>query len=182
MKVRMGTKTGNMPKEALASHMANLLATRAISLNKEKEFRHALLKYKELAILFLNENKKFVFAFGEEDWVGAFFEFQQKRHELLMQDVVFKFTDGSVWSISLSDLANLKILSDHDAHHDKNVLLEQAVNLVQWAQEELSWNQIKSFASLKNIQDNDTMYEQEWHGVPKKIIRWRYPEDNEAGD
>lgn len=174
MKAKVGNKITNLSKDVIASHMANLLSTRAIISEKERDFKQAFTKYKELCLLFLKQNKKFVFAFGDELWLDEFLEFQKQQHELLMQDVVFKFSDGSVWTISLNDIANLKILNEPTEKHDKNKLLENAIDLVNWSQSDLSWEQLKNFATLKNIKPNDGLYNTEWKGVSKKIIMWHY--------
>jgi hypothetical protein len=174
MKVQVGNKTMSLPKETVASHMANLITTRLIMLGKIKDFRSSFLKHKELCMIFLRMNKKFVYSFGSDDWLEDFFKFQTKHHELLMQEIFFRFSDGSEWSISLNDLANLKIMHESNLKHDKTQLLEKPLELSDWAQSELTWDQIKDFAILRRIDDNSVQYNEEWPSVNKKVVQFSY--------
>ena len=173
MKVKLGNRSTTLPKEAVVAHMANLLTTRAIILGKEKDFKKSFSKYNELCILFLGQNKMFIYSFGDELWLEEFLNFQSELHEMLLQDVVFKFNDGSTWSIALSDLANLKIINESTEKHDKGKLLAEPIDLVFWAQTKLSWDQVKDLSTLRMIDDNIS-YKLEWPSVPKKIIKWQY--------
>ena len=91
-----------------------------------------------------------------------------------MQDVIVKFTDGSVWTISLHDIASLKLARNPSGKENKMELLENPINLVEWAQEELQWEQISNFAILKNIQGNELKYRNEWKSTLKKVVKWTY--------
>ncbi len=177
MKTKLGNKITNVPKNVIAAHMANLLSTRAIISEKERDFKQAFCKYKDICLAYLRENPKFIYSFGDDLWLDQFLDFQKQQHELLMQDVVFKFSDGSVWTIALNDIANLKIIHEPEKKHVKNKLLEDSIELIDWAQSNLSWSQLKNFATLKNIQQNDELYGEEWVTVSKKIIRWHYESD-----
>ena len=46
MKIKIGNKTMNLSRDVIASHMANLLTTRAIISNQEKDFKESFFKYK----------------------------------------------------------------------------------------------------------------------------------------
>lgn len=174
MKVKVGNQITNLSKDSIASHMANMLTTRAIVLRKEKDFKKSFVKHKELCLIFLRHNKKFVYSFTDQEWVDEFFEFQRKQHELLMQDLLFSFSDGSEWAVSLNDLANLKVLREGDKKLDKATLLTDPLALADWAQRDLSWDQVKDFAILKRISCDDEAYEDEWPSVSKKVIQYKY--------
>lgn len=79
MKVKVGNTITNLPKNIIASHMANLLTTRAIMTNKEKNFKKSFIKHKELCLAFLRENKKFVYSFSDQKWLDEFLKFQSKQ-------------------------------------------------------------------------------------------------------
>jgi hypothetical protein len=53
-------------------------------------------------------------------------------------------------------------------------LLEEPIVLVSWAQEYLTWDQLKNYATLRNIDPEEATYNKEWSTVNKKIIRWQY--------
>ena len=95
---------------------------------------------------------------------------------LLMQDVFFIFSDGATWSIGLSDIANLKMLQEPEKKYEKNKLLTFAVELVDWAQKTLSWEQVKNFAILRHLEYSNDLYSKEWVSNNKKIIKWQYGE------
>lgn len=174
MKVKIGNKNTTLSKDVVAAHMANLLTTRSILLGGKVEFRQSFIKNKDLCIEFLRENKTFIYNFGDEEWLDDFLDFQKNQHELIMQDVFFKFSDGSVWTISLHDIVNLKIIKHREEKLDKIMLLKNPIELIQWAQDELEWDQLKNFAILKNIVGNEEKHVQEWRSVDKKIIKWTY--------
>jgi hypothetical protein len=180
MKVKIGNLTTTLPKDAVASHMANLITTRLIILDKEKDFKKAFTKYKDLVLMFFRENKKFVFSFSDEKWYDDFNSFHEKQHELMLQDIVFKFSDGSTWSIPLLDVANLKILQEPEKKHNRNSLLSAPLDLVTWAQEKLTWNQIENFAILRNLDSPENSYNNEWPSVAKKVIKWHYEIENKS--
>ena len=180
MKVKVGNKITTLPKDVIASHMANLITTRAIVLNKEKDFKSSFYKYKDLCLAFFRENKKFIFSFSDDQWFEEFNAFQEKQHDLMMQDVVFKFTDGATWSVPLLDLANLKILQEPEKKHDRNALLSSPVELVTWAQNTLTWNQVANFAVLRHLDNPENTYNAEWPSVPKKVIKWHYEIENKS--
>ena len=48
MKVKVGTKITGLPKDVVASHMANILTTKDIALGRERDFKKVFLKYKDL--------------------------------------------------------------------------------------------------------------------------------------
>jgi hypothetical protein len=174
MKVKIGNKTTTLPKSVVASHMSNLLTTRDIIMGKEKDFKNAFLRNLDLCLIYLRENKKFAYSFGDEDWLDDYLDFHSKQRELLLQDVLIKFSDGSVWTISLHDIASLKLARDPKIKENKMQLLENPIKLVEWAQEELQWNQISNFATLKNIQGNEDIYKKEWKLTNKKVIKWSH--------
>ena len=174
MKVKIGNKTTTLPKNVVASHMANLLTTRDIIMGKESDFKNTFLKNLDLCIIYLRENKKFIYKFGDDDWLDDYLDFYKRQRELLMQDVIVKFTDGSVWTISLHDIASLKLARNPSGKENKMELLENPINLVEWAQEELQWEQISNFAILKNIQGNELKYRNEWKSTLKKVVKWTY--------
>ena len=174
MKVKIGYQTISLSKEIVASHMANLLTTRAIYLNKEKDFKTSFLKYKQLCLLFIRQNKKFVYSIGDDDWYDHFVKFQNTQHELLLQEIFFKFSDGSEWTIFLNDIANLKIILEPEKKYDKNQLLAKPVELVEWAQDNLSWEQIKDFAVLRQMQGNESSYIKEWAETKKQVLQYQY--------
>ena len=178
MKVKIGNRQTSMPKHVVIAHMANLLASRAVIMRKERDFKSAFLKYKNLCADFLRENKKFVFSFGEELWLKEFLEFEKKLYELLLQEVLFKFSDKTTWSISLNDLANLKILHEGLKKDAKDSLLSKPVDLVTWSQEKLTWDQIKTFAVIRKIDGSDELYNEEWSSVPKKVIIYSYDSES----
>ena len=178
MKVKIGSITTKLPRETVASHMANLLTTRAIILQKETDFKKSFHKYKDLCLAFFRENKGFIYSFGDETWLDVFLAFQEKEHNLLMQDVVFKFKDGSTWSVPLIDIANLRTLQEPDKKYDKNALLLDPIELVSWAQTALSWEQVEDFAILRQLESPNGTYNTEWPLVPKKVIKWLYETEN----
>jgi hypothetical protein len=182
MKVKIGNRVTTLPKDVVASHMANLITTRFIILDKEKDFKKAFIKYKDLVLNFFRENKKFVFSFSDEKWFDDFMSFQEKQHELMLQDVVFKFKDGSTWSVPLLDIANLKILQEPEKKHSKTTLLLSPLDLVTWAQETLTWDQIENFAILRNLDNQEKTYNNEWPSVAKKVIKWHYEIENKPSD
>jgi len=174
MKVKFGNKTSTLGKDVVACHMANLLTTRAIVLGKEKDFKKSFLKFKQLCLLFLKQNKKFIYAFGDDSWYESFVEFQSKQHELLLQEIYFKFSDGSEWTIFLNDIANLKMMYEPDHKHNKNELLENPVDLAEWAQKILTWEQVKDFSVLRKISGNESTYNNEWAEVKKQVLQYKY--------
>lgn len=174
MKVKIGNRATTLPKNVVASHMANLLTTRDIMLGKEKNFKNTFLKNLELCLAFLRENKKFVYSFGDEEWLEEYLDFQSKQKELLLQDVLVKFSDGSVWTISLHDIASLKIIREPKSKETKMSILEKPIELVKWAQDELQWDQISNFATLKNITGNEQIYMNEWKSANKRVLKWTY--------
>jgi hypothetical protein len=180
MKTRIGNKTVSLPKEVVVAHMANLISTKLVFSDKEKNFKHAFTKYKDLVEAFLRENKRFVFSFSDEKWVDKFNEFQEKQLEIMFQDVVFKFSDGSSWSIPLMDIANLKMLQEPEKKHTRIALMSAPLELVTWAQEELSWDQISSFAVLRQLDSSQDIHKNEWKSVQKSVIRWHYELENES--
>jgi hypothetical protein len=182
MKIKIGNLTTTLPKDVVASHMANLITTRLIILDKETDFKKAFIKYKDLVLSFFRENKKFVFSFSDEKWFDEFTHFQEKQHELMLQDVVFKFDDGSTWSIPLLDIANLKILQEPDKKYNRTTLLSSPLELVMWAQDILTWDQIENFAVLRNIDNPKNTYNNEWPSVAKKIIKWHYGIENKSSE
>jgi hypothetical protein len=95
MKVKVGNRVTTLAKDVVASHMANLLSTRAIILGNERDFKQSFNKYKELSLAFLKYNRKFIYTFGDDIWLEEFLNFQAKQYELLMQDVMFKFSSSS---------------------------------------------------------------------------------------
>lgn len=173
MKVKIGNAVTTLPKDVVASHMANLLATQAILSGKENNFKDVFYKKKDLCLKFLKANKRFVFFFGDEKWYDKYDKFEISQYELLMQDLIFTFSDGTVWSISLNDIANLKIISEN-LKINKEDLLKDPMDLAIWAQNELTWDQIKSFAILKNVVQKDSLYNEEWSSVAKKVLKWNY--------
>lgn len=179
MKVKIGSVITKLPRETVAAHMANLLTTRAIILQKETDFKKSFYKYKDLCLAFFREKKGFIYSFGDETWLDEFLAFQEKEHSLLMQDVVFKFKDGSTWSVPLVDIANLRTFQEPDKKYDKNSLLSNPVELVSWAQTTLSWEQIEDFAILRQLENPNNTYDTEWPSVPKKIIKWLYEAENQ---
>jgi citrate synthase len=174
MKVKVGNTITNLPKNIIASHMANLLTTRAIMTNKEKNFKKSLIKHKELCLAFLRENKKFVYSFSDQKWLDEFLKFQSKQHELLMQELTFKFSDGSEWSLSLNDIASLKMIIAPDPKQDKNSLLSNPVELADWAQNSLTWEQVKDFSILRKIKGDQITYTNEWPLVKKQVVQFNY--------
>jgi hypothetical protein len=174
MKVKMGNKISTLSKDVVACHMANFLSTRAIVLGKEKIFKVAFNKYKQLCSLFLRENKKFVYEFGDDKWLEKFIAFQSKQHELALQEIYFKFSDGSEWTIFLHDIANLKMLYEPEEKHDKFKLLEKPVELADWAQNKLTWEQVKDFSVLRKISGNESSYIHEWADVKKQVLQYKY--------
>lgn len=179
MKIKVGNKTMTLSRDVIASHMANLLTTRAIISNQEKDFKESFYKHKELCLAFLKENKKFVFTFGDDSWLKEFIEYQNQQVSLLMQDVFFKFSDGATWSICLNDIANLKMLQEPEKKYDKKHLLTSAVELVDWAQKTLTWDQVQSFAVLRHLEYSNETYTNEWVNNTKKIIKWQYGAENQ---
>jgi|APCry1669189440_1035222.scaffolds.fasta_scaffold00516_2 hypothetical protein len=180
MKVKIGNKTTTLPKNVVVAHMANLLASRAVILKKERDFKSAFLKYKNLCGEFLRENKNFIYVFGSEDWLDKFLEFEATQHSLILQEVYFQFSDSSYWSIPLNDIVNLKILSENLQQSDKMKLLSDPVSLAVWAQEKLTWDQVKDFAIIRDITGKNDEYNQEWPAVQKKIIVYSGKPENPA--
>jgi hypothetical protein len=174
MKVKIGNQITTLTKDVVICHMANLLSSRAIILRKETNFKLAFEKYKKLCSLFLNENKKFVYTFGTDDWLENFLLFEINLNELLVQDVSFQFSDKSTWSVSLNDIANLRIVIEENKKHDKMKLLENPIELIEWAQLNLGWYQIKPLATLTNFESENDTHEKEWPSVIKKIQKKNY--------
>jgi hypothetical protein len=177
MKVKVGSTITNLPKNVVASHMANLLTTHAIMINKATSFKKSFIKHKELCLSFLRENKKFVYSFSDQAWLEDFIQFEAKQHELLMQELVFKFSDGSEWSLSLNDIASIKIINDPQKGMDKNALLSNPVELAEWAQNAITWEQVKDFSILRRTQGDQTSYINEWPLVKKKVVQFNYETD-----
>ena len=179
MKVKFGNTYVTLPKDTVASHMANLLTTRSIILNKErdKNFKSIFTKHKDLCLFFLRHNKKFVYSLADSEWLEDFFKFQAIQHELLMQEIVFKFSDGTEWSISLNDIASLKILNNPKDKIKKEELLKNPVDLADWAQSNLSWNQVRDFCILRKVSPNDELYQNEWMSTSKRVVQYHYEQD-----
>jgi hypothetical protein len=174
MKVKVGNTISNLPKNAVACHMANLLTSRAIILKKENNYKKSFVKHKELCLAFLRENKKFIYSFSDQSWLEDFIHFETKQHELLMQELMFKFSDGSEWTVSLNDLASLKMIIDPNPKMDRNALLSQPVDLAEWAQNSLTWEQVKDFSILRKIAGDQDAYTNEWPLVKKKVVQFNY--------
>lgn len=174
MKIKIGNKITTLPKNVVISHMANLLASRAMILRKERDFKSAFTKYKNLCNEFLRENKNFVYCFGTEDWLENFLAFESNQHSLLLQEIYFQFSDDSSWSIPLNDIVNLKILFEDLQQNDKAKLLSDPVSLATWAQEKLTWDQVKDFAIIRDISGKNHVYNHEWPSVQKKVIIYSY--------
>ncbi len=174
MKVKVGNTITNLPKNAVASHMANLLTTRAVMINKATSFKKSFIKHKELCLFFLRENKKFVYSFSDQKWLEDFIKFEARQHELLMQELVFKFSDGSEWSLSLSDIASIKIINNPEKGLNKNTLLSSPVELAEWAQNSLTWDQVKDFSILRRMQGDQTSYTTEWPLIKKQVVQFNY--------
>jgi hypothetical protein len=166
----------SLSKEVVVCHKANHLPPRSIITGKEFDFKKSFIKYKDYCSLFLKENKKFVYTFGSEEWYDEFVEFQARQHELIMQELYFKFSDGSEWTVFLNDLANLRLMLDSSSKN-KNALLSNPVDLADWAQSNLSWSQIKDFCVLRNITGNEDSYSNEWSATPKKVLQYQYKSD-----
>ena len=173
MKVKIGKNTTSLSREVVASHMANLITTRLIITGQEKNFKKTFVKYKELCLMFLKQNKKFVYAFGEDSWFDEFSNFEKQQYELFLQEVYFKFSDGSEWTIFINDLANLRLMVD-DTIKDKSALLSNPVDLAVWAQNHLSWDQVKDYCILRKINTEESIYSNEWQTTKKQIFRYRY--------
>lgn len=174
MKVKVGTKITGLPKDVVASHMANILTTKDIALGRERDFKKVFLKYKDLCLIFLRHNKKFVLNFSDQTWMEDFRIFRTKQHELLMQEMAFSFTDGTTWTISMNDLANLRIMLEPDLKHEKLNLLGLPVELAEWAQTSLQWEQVKDFTILREVTGDEAMYAKEWKTANKKVIQYNY--------
>lgn len=177
MKVKLGNTYVRLPKDTVASHMANLLTTRSIFLNKDKDFKTSFIKNKELCLIFLRHNRNFVYSLVDNDWLEEILKFKTTQHELLMQEIVFKFSDNSEWSISLNDIANLKIITDHVGKNRKDELLNNPVELAEWAQQNLTWNQIKDFAILRKMEASHDLYQKEWFSTNKRVVQYKYEKD-----
>lgn len=177
MKVKLGNTYVKLPKDTVASHMANLLTTRSILLNKDKDFKTSFVKHKELCLIFLRHNKNFIYSLADSEWLEEFFRFQAIQHELLMQEIVFKFSDGSEWTISLSDIASLKMINNPEEQLKKEDLLKNPVDLADWAQHNLTWNQVKDFAILRRIESNNELYQREWLSTNKVVVQYKYEKD-----
>jgi hypothetical protein len=57
-------------------------------------------------------------------------------------------------------------------------LLSSPVELVTWAQNTLTWNQVANFAVLRHLDNPENTYNAEWPSVPKKVIKWHYEIEN----
>jgi len=174
MKAKIGNQITTLSKDVIVCHMANLLASRAILLRKETSYKIAFDKYKKLCQLFVKENKKFIYSFGTEGWLEDFILFEANVNELLLQDVTFEFSDKSTWSISLNDIANLRMVIEEDKKHDKMTLLKNPIELLEWAQVNLNWYQVKPLSSLISIEENTDIHDKEWPSVMKKIRKKNY--------
>jgi hypothetical protein len=174
MKVKVGNTITSLPKNAVACHMANLLTSRAIILKKENNFSKSFNRHKHLCLAFLRENKKFIYSFSDQKWFDDFVKFETKQHELLMQELSFKFSDGSEWTVSLNDLASLRIMIDPNVNVDKNTLLSNPIDLAEWAQNSLTWEQVKDFSILRKIVGDQNTYTNEWPLVKKQVIQFNY--------
>jgi hypothetical protein len=174
MKVKIGNRVTSLPKNVVIAHMANFLATRSIVLRKDKDFKSAFIRYKSLATEFLRQNKNFVFSIGKDDWLEKFLEFEAQQQALLLQEIYFQFSDETFWSISLNDIVNLKILYDGLNSNQKTELLSAPIKLAEWAQEKLSWDQVKDFAIIRDVTGKNDVYNQEWPSVSKKIIVYNF--------
>lgn len=178
MKVKIGNKVTSCSREIIASHMANLVTTRLIILGKEKNFKQTFEKSKELCILFLKSNKNFVYSFGEDDWFVKLMNFKKKQNELFLQELYFKFSDGTEWTIYLNDLANIRMMID-SSQKDKSLLLKNPIELADWAQMNLSWQQVKDYCVLRRAVANESKYSNEWLSVKKRIYQYQYNENED---
>lgn len=174
MKVKIGNRTTSLTKDIVICHMANLLASRSIILRKENNFKIAYDKYKSLCYSYVKDRKSFVYAFGKEEWLEDFLLYEMNLNELLAQELTFKFSDNSSWNISLNDIANIRVVLEEEKKLDKMKLLENSIELVQWAQDNLHWYQIKPLAKLVDYESNPNVHEGEWSTVQKSIRKKNY--------
>jgi hypothetical protein len=174
MKVRVGKKIiTSMSRSVVAAHMAQILAGRDVIFKKEKSYKKAFAKNKELTMAFLKHNKDYIYVL-DETWLPDFLLFQEEQKSLLMQEISFKFSDGSEWTVPLSDIANIRIMTEPSLKLDKAKLLENPVELAEWAQKELSWDQVKDFTVLRHISGNPRTYNKEWPSVKKQVVKYNY--------
>lgn len=172
MKVKIGKQTTSLGKEVVAAHMANLLASRAILTGESDDLKQSFTEYKKICQLFLDSNKRFVYKFGDEKWLEPFLKFQANQNEILKQEVFFRFSDGSLWTVLVSDIAKIRAMQDKNFDSDNAVL--DPVELTEWAQDKLTWDQVKVFSRLRVLPlDFHGVYTVEWPDVKKKVIKYK---------
>jgi len=176
MKVKIGKQTTYLKKDVVVSHMANLLASRSILLGESLNFKKTFLDYKKLCSDYLKINTNFVYKMGSEDWLEDFLNHQAAAQELLLQDVFFKFSDESIWSVSLVDLTDLKIINENIPLQEstRESMLRNPVEVVEWAQNNLTWNQIQDYAILTGMAQTNPNHDLEWPKIKKSIIQRKY--------
>ena len=176
MKVKIGKQTTYLKKDVVVSHMANLLASRSILLGESLNFKKTFLDYKRLCVEYLKANPNFVYKVGSEDWLEHFLNHQAASQELLLQDVFFKFSDESIWSISLVDLTDLKIINENIPLQEstRESMHKNQIEIVEWAQNNLNWNKIQNYAILTGMSQNSQNHSNEWPKIKKSIIQRKY--------
>ena len=61
-----------------------------------------------------------------------------------------------------------------DPKQDKNSLLSNPVELADWAQNSLTWEQVKDFSILRKIKGDQITYTNEWPLVKKQVVQFNY--------
>lgn len=176
MKVKIGYTITTLPKDAISSYMANVLTHNSSLLNAEKDFKKIFSKYKEFCLSFLKSNKNFILELGNEEWIKEISKYQEEQRELFSREVIFEFSDGSVWSVILLDILKLKLMKEPQMKIDQHKILSEPNNLILWAQKNIDWDDIRSFAKLKEMKNSSVNYNIEWPTA--KIELSRYKNDN----
>ncbi len=178
MKAKIGNKTTNLPKDVISSHMANLITTRSIVLGHEKDFKESFGHHKKACDYFLKHNKNFVYSFGDEDWFEDFVAFQIKQRDLELREASFSFSDGTEWSVYLTDLAHIKMNMNPSLKNMSKILAEPE-ELIKWAEDNLNWQDIQELCMIRKIKEKHDLYTEEWKNVKKEILDYEFTDETE---
>lgn len=156
---------------------ANFLATQAIANGQRGNFRDLFLEYKSEMEEMIESTPDYSFDFIHDDWINFLIDYKNKKMALYSREVVFKFSDNAVWLIHIVALANIRMDKEHaEVSQDsdefvelRELLLEQPIELVTWAQNNLHWAEVEEFAECPEGSPSKDEYIEEWKTVNKTI-------------
>lgn len=175
-RVKLGKSTYEIELDSLVAVMANQIISSNPSLDIDENQEMALSLAKNEVFEFLknidfNESNSFDL-FG--NWFDDFTEFQKNKNKPFCKDLIVEFSDKSQWSVRLIDILSLRYGSEDDSFEidmTDPIIVDDDL-LLNWIQENLSWNDISHFAEELQRPQPEPDYNQEWKESFKIIKEW----------